>query len=184
MAAGPANAVTEYGPVQSNSGHWYQAVYVSEGISWMAAQSDASSKGGYLATITSEGENTFASDLVTDAKYWVFSIHNHGPYLGGIDKGVSPSYNDWTWVNDDTWNYTNWGSGQPDTPGTELYLQFFNKDSSLPGSSWNDIMDSWNGGMRGYIIEYDTNPVPLPPGVLLLGSGLLGLLGWGRFRQQ
>jgi hypothetical protein len=26
-------------------------------------------------------------------------------------------------------------------------------------------------------------PVPLPPTVLLLGSGLLGLVGWRRFRK-
>jgi len=28
------------------------------------------------------------------------------------------------------------------------------------------------------------NPVPVPPGVLLLGSGLLGLVGWRRFRKS
>jgi len=31
---------------------------------------------------------------------------------------------------------------------------------------------------------YGTDPVPLPPSVLLLGSGLLGLAGWRRFRKN
>jgi hypothetical protein len=33
-------------------------------------------------------------------------------------------------------------------------------------------------------LEYTTNSVPLPPGFLLLGSGLLGLAGWRRFRKN
>jgi hypothetical protein len=33
------------------------------------------------------------------------------------------------------------------------------------------------------MIRYDYTPVPLPPSVLLMGSGLLGLAGWRRFRR-
>jgi len=36
----------------------------------------------------------------------------------------------------------------------------------------------------GYLIEYEPNPVPLPPGVLLLGSGLAGLLTLRGFRRE
>ena len=39
-------------------------------------------------------------------------------------------------------------------------------------------------GSKGYIIERDTNPVPLPGAVWLLGSGLLGLAGWRRLKKS
>lgn len=37
--------------------------------------------------------------------------------------------------------------------------------------------------MTGHVIDI-TAPVPLPPTVFLLGSGLLGLAGWRRFRKS
>jgi len=30
----------------------------------------------------------------------------------------------------------------------------------------------------------NTSPVPVPPTLLLLGSGLMGLVGWRRFRKN
>ena len=34
------------------------------------------------------------------------------------------------------------------------------------------------------LVSLDATAVPLPPGLLLLGSGLLGLAGWRRFRKS
>jgi hypothetical protein len=34
------------------------------------------------------------------------------------------------------------------------------------------------------VVSLDATAVPLPPGLLLLGSGLLGLAGWRRFRKS
>jgi hypothetical protein len=34
------------------------------------------------------------------------------------------------------------------------------------------------------VVDSKTQPVPLPPSTLLLGSGLLGLVGWRRFRKS
>jgi len=33
-------------------------------------------------------------------------------------------------------------------------------------------------------VSFDGTPVPLPPGLLLVGSGLVGLVGWRRFRKS
>ncbi len=47
--------------------------------------------------------------------------------------------------------------------------------SSYEGNVFNQM------GVRIYA---DGTPVPLPPAALLLGSGLLGLAGWKRFRES
>jgi hypothetical protein len=46
---------------------------------------------------------------------------------------------------------------------------------------WNDLTDSYF-----YLddVSVPGNPVPVPPSALLLGSGLLGLVGWRRFRKS
>jgi len=94
-------------------------------------------------------------------------------------------------VSAETWNYTSWQSGEPnDAPNygennEENYLQFFNRDNSggnpLPGSNWNDV--NGDGSVKGYIIEWNTNPVPVPGALLLFGTGLLGLGAYGLRRR-
>ncbi len=52
-----------------------------------------------------------------------------------------------------------------------LVVEF--NDNSWGGSAWYEVK-----------LEYNAAVVPLPPTVLLLGSGLLGLVGWRRFRKS
>src|SRR2546423_1575837 len=47
------------------NGHFYEAVVAPSGITWGDAQSAAVSRGGYLASITSVGENNFAYGLIS-----------------------------------------------------------------------------------------------------------------------
>ena len=65
---------------------------------------------------------------------------------------------------------------------------------SVPGTAYVPLTDgsgaTWVGdGAKGrYFTDYkfwsySQTPVPLPPTVLLFGSGLLGLAGWRRFRK-
>jgi hypothetical protein len=44
---------------------------------------------------------------------------------------------------------------------------------------------AWRPNAEFYFDQFyaDVHPVPLPPSLLLLGSGLLGLAGWRRFRK-
>jgi hypothetical protein len=59
---------------------------------------------------------------------------------------------------------------QPDAGnGYELVVEF--NDNGYGGSTW-------------YEVKLEYTAVPLPPSVLLLGSGLLGLAGWRRFRKS
>jgi hypothetical protein len=41
-----------------------------------------------------------------------------------------------------------------------------------------------NDNMGAILDNVQLSAVPLPPGVFLLGSGLLGLVGWRRFRKS
>jgi hypothetical protein len=55
------------------------------------------------------------------------------------------------------------------------------------GVSWNAAKQEWDlqGGFLGWYIggveALGLNPVPLPPTLLLFGSGLLGLVAWRRY---
>jgi len=70
-----------------------------------------------------------------------------------------------------------WGSQQP----PELAV-----DASVDSSFFDSGPESEGGLGRIYSINVSgsTNPVPVPPSALLLGSGLLGLLGFRRFRKS
>jgi hypothetical protein len=56
--------------------------------------------------------------------------------------------------------------------GADRYWYF-----EIPGLSTISLLGS------GLTYEQQASPVPVPPGVLLLGSGLLGLVGWRRLKN-
>ncbi|MFW6156720.1 MAG: lectin-like protein, partial [Armatimonadota bacterium] len=130
----------------SGNGHWYEAVYVEEGITWEGARTAAASTGGYLATILSSEENTFAYNLVSEDKYWFWGGAGNGigPWLGGYQDDDE----NWLWVTGETWGYTNWGPSQPNNlSGTQDYLDFYG-NNTLKSSKWNDHYN--DAGGKGY----------------------------------
>ena len=173
----PAHATPiQWSTASGGNGHWYEFID-DEGITWDEANADASSLYGpntYLATITSEEENTFVFNL---------GIENRPIWLGGYqDDGAAPAEG-WHWVTGEEWNYTNWAPGEPnDWKGTvenALAFAFFEGDGT-----WNDAPDSTRYlGDGGYVVEYDSAPVPEPASMLLFGTGLVGLVG-GRMRRK
>jgi hypothetical protein len=170
------------------SGHYYEVFSAPGGISWVDAQADAVSRGGYLATITSSAENDFVFDLVDVSTYWIVgSINQLGPWLGGFQPPASPEPDgNWQWVTGETWAYTNWTPGAPNDSGgqgfNEQYLRYYSDDNGLRQRFWDDAGDPQHVAslMQGYVVE----TVPEPSTLMLASAGLSGLLVIARRRAR
>lgn len=118
------------------NGHKYQRIDI-EDQSWTVARDNCKARGGYLATITTLGENGFIKDyLFKGLSYW------KSFYLGGSStkqQGV------WEWATTtEKFSYTNWASGEPN-PANGQYL-FMNAEYG----KWYSSSDS----NYGYICEW------------------------------
>jgi hypothetical protein len=172
-------------PVSSaGNGHFYEAFAVAGGINWTDASALAAAKGGYLATLTSAAENQFVFSLVDSAIYWQGSgDFRTGPWLGGFQAPGSPEpAGGWQWLNGEgPFGYINWQPGEPNNnPGgtvPEDKLAFWAVGSPTGRSgNWNDLNAS--ALVPGYIVEFDTAPLPVPEPASALLS-ILGLMSLG-----
>ncbi|KAF0110613.1 MAG: Lectin C-type domain-containing protein [Rhodospirillaceae bacterium] len=161
----------------SSTGHYYEFV-TGEGITWTNATAETSGRSlygmqGYLATITSEGENAFMTSKL-QGNGWIgarVERHEHGSHEGSQKK--------WQWVtgpeNGSTFSkleydsqggyivetpgeaYSNWADGEPnDNGGDEDYAHLLG-DGSWKGQ-WNDWPDegalAFGVVAQGYVVEY------------------------------
>ena len=171
------------------NGHWYE--YISTHVNWDTAFSSAQSMTytglqGYLATITSAGENIFASGLVGSVT---------ATWLGGADSDAEgtwkwmdgPEAGSVFWQNGVTLTYAPWNSGEPNNVGgNENYLMTHAQEPYMTYPLWNDGPNNAfgidNTGL-GYIVEYSaTTSVPEPASLALLSLGILGL-GFSRRKK-
>ena len=168
--------------------HWYEAVYVPSGnLNWYQAAYLAQDAGGYLASTTSEDENTFVFNLVSDEKYfWSFPEEGEhygisiGPFLGGYQpEGSTEPDGGWRWLSGEEWDYSNWAvnlddgvvdkdprdNTQPNDSGDGQPIMGFG-EMNQPVSTWGDYMEDVGtygetrlpGLSYGFVIEYETNP--------------------------
>jgi len=163
----------------SGTGHWYEVVSAPTGINWTDAKTSAESSQydgtqGHLATIESQAENDFVWYTLGNSTLQDF-------WLGGSQTVCTPEPDcGWNWVTGEAWTFTNWYPNEPNNlaSGTENALEFLGSatGNNLTGQ-WNDVSDQVSN--MGFIVEYDT--VPIPAGAWLFGSAL-GLLGcvWRR----
>lgn len=166
LLAGAALAVPVQWTVASGGNdHWYE--YVDDNVNWPTAFVAANASSfmgmqGYLATITSDAENIFASFIVAGG--------DQVAWLGGSDDGDG-NEGVWSWRNGPEagqvfWNngatliYANWNPSEPNNCcGGENFLQ---TNFATP-MGWNDHGGPGNPQqLNGYVIEYSGAAVALP----------------------
>ena len=103
---------------------------ISKDITWLEAKAYCEKLGGYLVTITSKEEQNYVADLLKNSPHTL-------SWLGASDEKDEKT---WKWVSGEKWDYTNWGSGQPDDSGNaqEDYLQL----GYCSDNKWNDASNS------------------------------------------
>ena len=118
-------------------------------FSWNAAKNDAESRGGHLATITSEEEFQEICRQIPE-----FDNESARPWLGGTDEN---SEGTWQWITGEPWVYTRWSSGNPNNGfGNQDYLWSGWESKQL----WDDYGNSGFIPINSYLLERDgTNEV-------------------------
>src|SRR5205814_2156537 len=126
-----------------DNGHYYEAVTRASGISWTAANDEATArmyKGqhGHLATLTSLAENDFITANLPQAVDGYFC-------LGGFQThGILDPAAGWQWVTGEPWSYNHWnrlnGTEPNDYYGLGTSSQDENKLQLWGGTNgrWND----------------------------------------------
>lgn len=149
------------GLLYSGTGHFYEYV-ASPDITWSAANTAAAAARrfgltGYLATVTSAGENAFVhSKLAGDA--WlggstpVFTEPRIWSWVTGPEAGTDfCTHRWWGWCEPIGGAYNSWSNGEPNNFGSsENRAQMHASDGT-----WNDMSDTPSAGwVAGYVVEY------------------------------
>lgn len=120
-----------------DNGHWYQRF--DDTMTWHDAKNHCESMEGYLATITSQSENDFVYNKLVSIS------PNEMVWIGATDETQEGI---WEWINSESWEYTNWDSGEPNNcSGIEHYLVYFTPNDPLGRAGlWNDLGEGNIGG--------------------------------------
>ena len=159
------------------NGHYYLYVPAS-GIHWKDAKIQAESMTfqglpGYLATITSQTEQDFIAQNLSEAV-------QQNAWLGGYQDGSAPDYVEpsggWRWVTGEKWDYTHFEEGEPNNfGGNEDYLHFYG--SGFRNDNWNDLAeagDTISPPTAGFIVEFAIPVKLVIPPVLTGGNTGIG----------
>ena len=130
------------------NGHYYQII--DDSLSWTEAKSYCESIGGYLACITSEGEQNFIESLIEHGGaryYWIGAAD-------ATEEGV------WSWISGEPFVYSNWGDTQPDdqyySEGEDYVAIARNNESWAASGHWNDFSVRGSGvSNSGFVCEWN-----------------------------
>jgi hypothetical protein len=128
---------------------------------WLEAEAEAVAASGHLVTINDAAEESFLQTTFGTSRLWI----------GFTDQATEGT---WVWISGEPVTYTNWSDHEPNDA-------VFGEDYAIMnwvGVKWNDVSNN-NESYYG-IIEVTA---PLPGALLLLGTGLVGLIGLRRILQ-
>ena len=96
-------------------------------MTWNEAKAYCESLGGHLVTITSEEEQKYVVDSI-------LVPNNVCSWAGGTDEETKGT---WKWVTGETFDYENWGGGEPNnySNNNECYIMMY-----ISGE-WNDTIN-------------------------------------------
>ncbi len=135
-----------YSDYATFNGNVYYLYNTYSACSWQDAQTFCESKGGYLATVTSEEEMAAIAPLLTN-----------NTWLGATDNALEGT---WEWVTGESFSYTNWKDGEPNNKnGSENYLHAY---PSAENYTWNDTSTQLNS----FILETSQQTPDAPADVV------------------
>lgn len=138
-------------------------------FTWPAAEKDAETRGGHLATITS-------ADKWEQIVSQLGSLSTKNLWIGGYqEEGAPEPGGGWKWVTGEPFSYSNWGPGSPDN-NDDINQRYIEVNwSGLGGwppdpfGTWNDVAfnGAWNrpvpyavpNSTLGYILEIPSQSV-------------------------
>ncbi|MBR3753418.1 MAG: hypothetical protein IKK50_09855, partial [Ruminiclostridium sp.] len=129
---------------------------VEEAVSPIFAEHFCDLLGGYLATITSEGENEFLCSLMADGNSAQY-------YIGGTDRDKEGT---WEWMNGESWEYANWypggfaGTREPNN-GLGRGENYVCADETRDWR-WVDVYGGFSTPSYSFICEWDSRISSIP----------------------
>ena len=150
--------ITQPKATVSYNGNTYSVYDTS--VSWKFAKQLAQELGGHLVTITSEEENKVVTNLIQGNKKMLY-------WLGATDEG---NENQWNWVTNESFDYTNWDAGnEPTRQWGEDYLAICAESTSpvkSPGE-WLDVKNMASGDFNsnyyinriGFVLEKENTEI-------------------------
>ena len=120
------------------TGHWYGVVPIPANITWQECVDSCITLGGYLATATSEEENSFIAGLLGE----------HVTFLGGAQEDNEGA---WFWITGEPWAFDAWGPGEPNEAFDGEDFVALKAEDSL----WNDSRN-WFVPDEVFVVEWET----------------------------
>ena len=131
----------------SSTGHKY-AVY-NYATTWENAKAKCEELGGYLATITSDSEQSLVLSLVQNL--------NKPCWIGAYRDSGSSAYK---WITGESFSYTNWDDDEPSMSNggrDERFVGIYANDTDTQYSTtgkWNDFSET-TGTIKGFVCEWN-----------------------------
>jgi hypothetical protein len=166
-------AAVQWRVEDGGNGHWYQIWITETPVSWVDAQTVASSFGGSLLSVNSAQEHSFMEPLLQNA---TDSSGCHPAVVIGLSKQQGSP---WRWVDGADLTFTNWTCGEPYDPDYPegkfvLYSPAGCESYCVAHLRWDDTSANYVHPIhRGVAIEWSTdcnNDNIVDYGQILLGQ--------------